>query len=69
MAFFREVDDIVSLGKWAYNQIPSGKRCKGCPLLGQDEKNWYCGLRPSISLLRDTEGPFKDQRCPVVKGG
>lgn len=61
---FEEVDRIVKLGKWAYNQIPLGGRCKGCPLLGNYEEHWYCDLRPAIGLLYDKEGPLKDTTCP-----
>ena len=70
---FKEVDDIISLGKWAYYQIPRGTRCKNCPLLskwGPDELNrisYNCGLRRSIALNYDEEGPFKDEHCPVEK--
>ena len=69
---FKEVDDIVRLGKWAYDQIPSGNRCKDCPLLSEavlpySQKGWYCDLRPSIGLMHDEEGPFKDDSCPVEK--
>lgn len=70
---FKEVDDIVKLGKWAYNQIPRGIRCKGCLLLSKegpdafDRVGWSCGLRPSMGLIHDEEGPFKDDSCPVEK--
>ena len=71
---FREVDNIVSLGKWAYSQIPTGSRCKGCPVLGKanyavpyGHEGWYCSLRPSIALLHDEEGPYKDLGCPVER--
>ena len=70
---FKEVDDIVRLGKWAYLEIPTGNRCKGCPLLGKegpdafDHVGWYCKLRSSFALIHDEEGPFKDDSCPAEK--
>ena len=70
---FKEVDDIISLGKWAYYQIPRGTRCKGCLLLGKegpdglDRVYYSCGLRSSMALNHDEEGPFKYPNCPVEK--
>jgi len=70
---FREVDNIVKLGKWAYYQIPGGIRCKSCPLLGKEgpdgfnHTHYTCGLRQSMALIYDEEGPFKDETCPVKK--
>lgn len=73
MTVFKEVDDIVKLGKWAYVQIPSGTRCKDCPLLckeGPDGLNrvfYGCGLRPGMALCHDEDGPIKYEYCPVEK--
>lgn len=73
---FKEVDDIVRLGKWAYCRIPRGARCRDCPLLSEVETyllgnvgsmGWTCGLRPSMALIHDEEGPIKDDSCPVEK--
>jgi len=73
---FREVDDIVRLGKWAFGKIPDGERCKGCVLLGNEKRKgynnedldgWYCGLRPVMALMHDNDGPFKDTLCPKRK--
>jgi len=70
---FKEVDDIVSLGKWLYYRIPEGTRCKDCLLLGKEgpdglDRIYYsCGLRPSMSLHHDEEGPIKADSCPVEK--
>lgn len=67
---FKEVDDIVRLGKWAYLEIPTGRRCKGCMLLGEvppPKCGWYCNLRPSIALIYDEQGAFKDTSCPRIE--
>ena len=70
---FKETDDIVKLGKWAYYQIPRGTRCGNCLLLekegpdGFNHMHYGCGLRPSMALIHDEEGPFKDESCPVEK--
>ena len=70
MNLFKETDDIIKLGKWAYFEIPSGKRCSKCPILGKEgpdgfgNTHWHCGLRPAMGLLHDSEGPFKDDTCP-----
>ena len=70
---FKEVDNIVSLGKWAFRQIPEGTRCKDCSLLEKDgpdilnRMHYGCGLRTSIALSHDEEGPIKSDSCPVEK--
>jgi len=70
---FKEVDDIVKLGKWAYYQIPSGTRCRDCILLGKEgpdglnRTNYYCNLRRGLALCHDAEGAYKDATCPVEK--
>ncbi len=69
---FKEVDDIVRLGKWAYSEIPDGSRCRSCPLLGEASSSftgrsiegWCCKLRPSYGLIFDETGAFKDTACP-----
>lgn len=66
---FREIDDIISLGKWAYLQIPQGDHCGKCLILDKYETSWACGLRPSIFLIYDKNGPFKDDRCPLSREG
>ena len=74
MTLFEETDNIVRLGKWAYLEIPSGERCGKCPLLSKEgpdglgRVHWHCGLRPAMGLLHDSEGPSKDDMCPM-KGG
>lgn len=67
---FEETDSIITLGKWAYMQIPYGARCKSCPLLSEvtvSKHAWYCNLRRNIGLNHDSEGPFKDIICPGRK--
>ena len=64
---FKEVDDVVRMGKWLYLEIPIGDRCKGCPLLSKTEP-WCCGLRPSIALFHVSGGPLKDDSCPRKEG-
>ena len=69
---YSDVDNIVKLGKWAFNQIPDGLQCIGCPLLGEpglNAKNPYCGLRPVFALNHDSgDGSvFKDSQCPKPK--
>lgn len=67
---FKETDDIIRLGKWAYLKIPGGERCGRCLILrkegpdGFGRVGWYCDLRPAIALIHDEGGPFKDDRCP-----
>jgi hypothetical protein len=65
---FKETDDIIRMGKYLFFKIPTGNRCKSCPLLGS-YSNWkgivyYCELRKSIGLLRDEDGPIKSDDCP-----
>lgn len=70
MIMFKETDDIIRLGKWAYDQIPEGIRCGKCPALGKDgpdgfgHVHWYCGLRRALGLLHDKDGPYKGSSCP-----
>ncbi len=70
MELFKETDDIIKLGKWAYARIPSGGRCNECLILdkentlGTGHPHWHCGLRPAMALIYDGEGPFKDYACP-----
>ncbi len=64
---FKEVDGIVELGKWAYLQIPTGSRCKTCPILGEltdPRQGWYCNLRRAYALSFDEFGPSKSSTCP-----
>lgn len=70
MTLFKETDDIIRLGKWAYFEIPGGKRCDQCPVLrkygpdGFGHISWSCGLRPHCGLIYDEWGPLKDHSCP-----
>jgi len=69
---YNDIDNIVKLGKWAFEQIPDGIRCEDCPLLGRSDtghKNPYCGLRPVYALNHEGEsGPvYKDTQCPKPK--
>jgi hypothetical protein len=65
---FKETDDIIRLGKYLFFKIPSGSRCKRCPLSAYTEdwrgKTYCCELRPSLALSHDEDGPFKDSACP-----
>lgn len=65
---FKEIDDIVMLGKWAFHQIPDGERCEKCPILGSVSDfrgtTYFCNLCPPIALMHDEDGPFKGYRCP-----
>ena len=67
--FFKKVDNIVKLGKWAFLKIPNGRRCKRCPLLEGEARAWACGLRPTIALIFDEDGAFKDPACPSLNNG
>ncbi len=73
MTLFKETDDIIRLGKWAYKEIPHGSRCGHCPLLGEvviavpKKTTYYCQLRHTIALMFDEDGPFKDEQCPIGK--
>lgn len=75
---FKETDDIIKLGKWAYHSIPLGTRCKHCPILykptprptlAMEFTNIKSGYGYECRLLNrflifDNEGPFKDDSCP-----
>ncbi len=63
---FEEVDNIIRLGKWAYNKIPVyGNRCADCFLLEHnDAGSPYCELRPAFGLIHDNDGAFKSVDCP-----
>lgn len=64
---FQGADNLMKLGKWAYLQIPTGTRCKTCPLLDKvaiHKPGWHCELRSSYDLMYDEEGPIKDALCP-----
>ncbi len=71
MGTFRETDDIIRLGKWAFLKIPTGKKCMGCHVLGTvgsrrpNKIGYYCDILPNIALTFDASGPFKDDRCPA----
>jgi len=70
MTLFKETNDIIKLGKWAYFEIPSGERCGNCLMLGKEgpdgfgHTHWHCGLRPAMALFHDSEGLYKDDSCP-----
>jgi hypothetical protein len=61
---YKDVDNVVALGKWALGRIPDGSYCKSCPILKTHLPNPYCDLRPSIGLNYDSTHVFKDTRCP-----
>lgn len=62
---FKDVDNIIALGKVAFLKIPMGDECNGCPIL--DAKQKICDLRPSISLCYAGESIYKDSRCTNSK--
>jgi len=70
---YKDVENIVKLGEWAYKEIPEGALCNNCPLLGKPGRNAkspYCNLRPVFALNHDssTGEVFKDSQCPKPKG-
>ncbi len=70
MELFKETDDIIKLGKWAYYEIPSGIYCGKCPILSKEKPDgfghihWHCELRRAFGLMHDENGPLKNDTCP-----
>ena len=62
---FKDIDNVIALGKWVFYKVPEGNKCNGCPVL--DTKQRVCGLRPSVSLCFANEVIYKDECCPVRK--